>query len=67
MSRYTRKPSAADYVGALIVILLVMAVSFLFAFLFIGVPMILFQAPTWAWLGCSLLGMYAGTSSRTGS
>lgn len=57
---FYKRPSVAFITFA---VLIAVAVNLGFAFLFIGLPMILFNAPTWAWVGAILLATYATSPS----
>ena len=63
--RYTpkRKRDSLATLTTLLVVLAVIIVVAAFhaamAFLAIGLPMIIWNAPTWAWVGCMMVGAYA--------
>lgn len=61
MTRYRARVrfTTAEKIGLAIALALAVMVNFLFAFTVIGLPMILLNAPTWAWVGCTAVAVYA--------
>lgn len=66
MSRYRTRMTGAEKFVLVFAVFFALAFNMVFALCFVGLPMILFHAPTWAWVGAVLVAVYAsvdGTKS----
>jgi hypothetical protein len=66
MSRYRyRRRSGAEKIEILLAVLIALVINLAFAFMCVGLPMVVFHAPTWAWVGLTFAAVYASIDGKS--